>query len=429
MSALMAGRAAQRIASAASAKLAPRAVSMSTAAPVSRSGINFRTAAAATYQVPPMMLNAEGLQQPHGGKLVSLLAAAEDRAAIIKSATKTMELSDRNACDVELLAVGAFSPLEGFMNQENYDSVTIGMRLKSGLLFGIPIVLDTDREDVVVGDKVLLQYQGLDLAVVTIDSKWTPNKPLEALNVYGTSSLEHPAVQMVSMERGKYYMGGAVQGLTLPTRVFPCATPAEVRATLPPNQDILAFQCRNPIHKAHYELFIRALDAPNVRNPGAVCLVHPTCGPTQDDDIPGDVRFRTYEVLKNEVANPRLRWAYLPYSMHMAGPREAIQHMLIRKNYGATHFIIGRDMAGCKSSLTGNDFYGAYDAQNLANTFAEELGMQTVASLNIAFTAERGYVTADVAKEEGLTTVSLSGTKFRQMLRSGADIPRTSKEV
>lgn len=229
-------------------------------------------------------------------------------------------------------------------------------------------------------------------------------------------------LQMIAMERGQYYLSGPVQGLQLPTRVFPCATPAEVRATLPEGKDVVAFQCRNPIHRAHYELLTRALDADNVGE-GAVCLVHPTCGPTQQDDIPGIVRYRTYEVLKQEVNNPQIRFAYLPYSMHMAGPREAIQHMLIRKNYGCTHFIIGRDMAGCKSSISGEDFYGAYDAQDLAKATAAEMQMQTVPSLNIAYTEEKGYVTADVAKAEGLTTLSLSGTKFRKMLRSGDEIP------
>jgi len=365
---------------------------------------------------------AEGLQAPHGGHLINLQTPKSEWDAVIKSATKTLEASDRNACDIELLAVGGFSPLTGFMNKEDYESVVADLRLKSGLLFSIPVVLDTDREDLVPGDKVLVTYEGQNIAVVTIESKWVPNKPLECLKVYGTSSLEHPAVQMVAMERGKFYLGGKVQGLELPKRVFPCATPAEVRATLPKNTDVLAFQCRNPIHRAHYELFIRALDAPNV-GPTGVCLVHPTCGPTQDDDIPGEVRFLTYEVLKAETANPRLRWAYLPYSMHMAGPREAIQHMIIRKNYGCTHFIIGRDMAGCKSSISGNDFYGAYDAQELATKHAKELGMQTVPSLNIAYTQEKGYVTADIAEKEKLTKLNLSGTKFRQMLRAGDDIP------
>ena len=139
--------------------------------------------------------------------------------------------------------------------------------------------------------------------------------------------------------------------------------------------------------------------------------------------LPPFPSYHTYEVLKDEVANPRLRWAYLPYSMHMAGPREAIQHMLIRKNYGCTHFIIGRDMAGCKSSLTGEDFYGAYDAQDLANANCAELGMQTVPSLNIVYTEEEGYVTADVAAEKKLHTLKLSGTEFRRMLRAGEDVP------
>jgi sulfate adenylyltransferase len=406
------------IAAAASTQSATQASSRSAQRVVRTSAVAVEAAAATANPTK----RVDGLQTPHGGKLVNLMVPEAQRQAVIDSCTKTLECSDRNACDVELLVVGAFSPLVGFMNQEEYTSVVQNMRLTTGELFGLPIVLDTDSEDIMPGDKVLLTYQGAALAAVTIDAKWVPNKALECLKAYGTSSLEHPAVQMVAMERGRYYMGGKVEGLALPERVFPCATPAEVRSTLPKDVDVLAFQCRNPIHRAHYELFIRALDAPNVGE-GGVCLVHPTCGPTQDDDISGVVRYRTYEVLKAEANNPRLRWAYLPYSMHMAGPREAIQHMIIRKNYGCTHFIIGRDMAGCKSTISGEDFYGPYDAQELANANAAELGMQTVPSLNIAYTQEKGYVTADVAKAENLTMLSLSGTKFRKMLRSGEDIP------
>lgn len=165
-----------------------------------------------------------------------------------------------------------FSPLNGFMVEEDYTSVVDKMRLANGLLFGLPVVLDTDSEDFVVGDKVLLTYKGQNLATFTVESKWKPNKALEAKNCYGTTSIEHPAVQMISMERGKYYMGGKVEGLELPTRVFPCQSPEQVRAQLPTGVDVLAFQCRNPIHRAHYELFIRALEASNVSE-GAVCLV------------------------------------------------------------------------------------------------------------------------------------------------------------
>ncbi|WP_115161241.1 sulfate adenylyltransferase [Synechococcus sp. UW86] len=363
-----------------------------------------------------------GVIAPYGGTLVDLMVAEADRAAVKATATKTIECSDRNACDVELLCVGGFSPLRGFMHQEDYDAVVSGHRLAAGQLFGLPIVMDTDRDDVVVGDKLLLTYKGQDLAVLEVEDKWEPNKVAEAKGCYGTTSIEHPAVRMITMERKRFYLGGSLQGLALPERVFPCKTPAEVREGLPEGEDVVAFQCRNPIHRAHYELFTRALHAQNVSD-NAVVLVHPTCGPTQQDDIPGAVRFQTYERLAAEVNNDSIRWAYLPYAMHMAGPREALQHMIIRRNYGCTHFIIGRDMAGCKSSLTGDDFYGPYDAQNFAKECAPELTMETVPSLNLVYTQEEGYVTAEHAEARGLHVKKLSGTQFRKMLRGGEEIP------
>jgi sulfate adenylyltransferase len=369
-----------------------------------------------------MSATATGLIAPHGGSLVDLMVPAVEREAVKASATKVVECSDRNACDVELLVVGGFSPLRGFMPQADYDSVVATNRTTSGLLFGLPIVFDTADASIGLGDRLLLTYRGQNLAVFTVESKWEPDKAKEAQGCYGTTSIEHPAVKMIATERGRFYLGGTVQGLALPSRVFPCKTPAEVRADLPEGQDVVAFQCRNPIHRAHYELFTRALDASNVSSAGVV-LVHPTCGPTQDDDIAGEVRFQTYERLAAEVNNPRIRWAYLPYSMHMAGPREALQHMIIRKNYGCTHFIIGRDMAGCKSSLSGDDFYGPYQAQDFARDNAPELGMETVPSLNLVYTEEEGYVTAEHAEGQGLHVKKLSGTQFRQMLRGGEEIP------
>jgi sulfate adenylyltransferase len=363
-----------------------------------------------------------GVIAPYGGTLVDLMVSATEHAALKASATTSIECSDRNACDIELLVVGGFSPERGFMHQADYDSVVAGHRTTSGYLFGLPIVMDTDREDVAVGDKVLLTYKGQDLALLTVGDRWEPDKVVEAKGCYGTTSLEHPAVRMIATERRRYYIGGLIQGLQLPERVFPCKTPAEVRAGLPGGEDVVAFQCRNPIHRAHYELFTRALHAQNVSE-NAVVLVHPTCGPTQQDDIPGAVRFQTYERLAAEVDNSRIRWAYLPYAMHMAGPREALQHMIIRRNYGCTHFIIGRDMAGCKSSLSGDDFYGPYDAQNFAKECAPELTMETVPSLNLVFTDEEGYVTAEHAEARGLHVKKLSGTQFRKMLRSGEEIP------
>jgi len=366
--------------------------------------------------------NSEGLIKPYGGELINLMASNNELEDLKKDSFKTLNCSDRNACDIELLMIGAFSPLKGFMSESNYNLVVKENRIESGLLFGLPIVMDTDREDINAGDAVLLKYHNQDLAILEVEEKWEPNKVTEAKYCYGTTSLEHPAVRMISMERKKFYLGGSIKGLELPVRVFNCQTPSQVRNNLPSGEDVVAFQCRNPIHRAHYELFTRALEANNVSK-NAVVLVHPTCGPTQEDDIPGSVRFQTYEKLASEVNNPKIRWAYLPYSMHMAGPREALQHMIIRRNYGCTHFIIGRDMAGCKSSLNGEDFYGPYDAQQFANKCCGELGMQTVPSLNLVFTEEEGYVTADYAKEKELHIKKLSGTQFRKMLRSGEEIP------
>jgi sulfate adenylyltransferase len=387
-------------------------------------------AASLPPQSHPISRGPDGLARPHGlaGELVDLLVRDEaTKNRLLASCTATQELSERNACDVELLAVGAFTPLTGFLTEEAYERVVHESRLPSGELLGLPIVLDTDNEDVAKpGARVRLTFKGQDVAVLEVESSWKPNKALEAKKCYGTSSLEHPGVRMIAEERGSTYVGGKIHALELPKRAFPCLTPREVRASLcPPGGDVVAFQCRNPIHRAHYELFTRALHAANVTKAEgkAVVLVHPTQGPTQEDDIPASVRYHTYEVLKKEIADPRVQWAYLPYSMHMAGPREAVQHMILRKNYGCTHFIVGRDMAGSKSSLTGEDFYGMYDAQLAARSAAEELGMRTVASQDVVYTEEKGYVEVGVAKKEGLHVKKLSGTKFRQMLRGGEEIP------
>jgi len=368
-------------------------------------------------------------QVPHGGKLVDLFVPEADVAALAATATKTIEITERQSCDVQLLCNGGLSPLTGFLGEEAYKGVVETMKLPDGNIMGLPIVMDTDDASIAAGDKLLLQFNGTPMALMTVEDKFSPDKPLECIKCYGTATIEHPGVRMVSMERGQYYLGGSIQGLQTPVRDFPCATPAEVREMLPSEVVVVAFQCRNPVHRAHYELFTRALDAPNVGE-GAVVLVHPTCGPTQEDDIPGAVRHKTYvkliEETKDTESGKRTKWAYLPYSMHMAGPREAIQHMMIRKNFGCTHFIIGRDMAGSKSSVDGEDFYGAFEAQDFAKANADELGVVPVPSLNLVCTGDDTnfeYITADDAKEKGLDVKKLSGTKFRQMLRAGDEIP------
>ena len=367
--------------------------------------------------------DTNGLIPPYGGELKNLIIKDKNLINnLISKATYEFECSERNACDVELLMVGAFSPLEGFMDENNYNSVIKNNRNTNGLLFGLPIVFDSNNEKVKAGDTILLTYKKQKIAVLEVSSKWEPDKSLEAELCYGTNSLDHPAVKMIFNERGRFYIGGRVYGFELPIREFPCKTPEEVRSTLPSNHDVVAFQCRNPIHRAHYELFTNALLSDNVSS-NSVVLVHPTCGPTQQDDIPGKVRYLTYKELEEEISDERIKWAFLPYSMHMAGPREALQHMIIRRNYGCTHFIIGRDMAGCKSSATGEDFYGPYDAQNFANKCADELMMKTVPSKNLVYTKEKGYITAEEAKEFNYEIMKLSGTEFRKKLRNGEPIP------
>lgn len=322
---------------------------------------------------------------PHGGKLVDLLAGQPPAATLLATATAPRhELTERQSCDLELLLNGGFSPLQGFMTQAEYTSVLAHKRLPEQQLWGMPVVLDTNDAAVAkVGAVVPLYYGGVPCAVMEVESVWEADKAAEAFAVFGTPSVEHPGVYDLVSNRGKWYFGGKVKGIALPTRTVPCATPAQIRgelkaaaaasgtATAPA---VVAFQCRNPIHKAHFELVKRALG--DVA--GCTVLVHPTIGPTQPDDIDGVVRVATYRALEAEVADPKIKWAFLPFNMRMAGPREALQHMIVRKNFGATHFIVGRDMAGTKSSRTGVDFYGPYDAQVEAKAVAAELAVTVV---------------------------------------------------
>ena len=316
---------------------------------------------------------AEGA--PHGGKLVDLAVTdASVRAKLLAACTKTVELSERQSCDVELLVNGGFSPLTGFMNKEEYDSVVVHARLPEQQLWTMPIVLDTDDETIKAGSSVRLTYKGQDIAVVEVSSVWQPNRAVEAHHVFGSASVEHPGIYDLTTNRGKFYYGGKVHGLETPKRDMVCQSPREIRALQTKGAPVVAFQCRNPIHRAHFELVKRSLGD----IAGSTVLVHPTVGPTQPGDIDATTRVSTYNALKAEVNEPRINWAFLPFNMRMAGPREAVQHMIVRKNFGATHFIVGRDMAGTKSTRTGEDFYNPYAAQEAAHKVATELAMKVV---------------------------------------------------
>ena len=202
-------------------------------------------------------------QPPHGGTLVNLMGDVP--VSVAPKVRHFLHLTERQSCDVELLCNGGFSPLTGFMTECEYNSVVDEMRLPSKLIFSLPVVLDTSDPSIAVGDIIILRYRQADVATMVVSSKWLPDKAKECSKCYGTTSIEHPGVRMVASERGAYYIGGKLTGIAMPTRDFPCLSPKEVRATLPDDADVVAFQCRNPIHRAHYELFTRALDAPNVQ--------------------------------------------------------------------------------------------------------------------------------------------------------------------
>jgi len=377
--------------------------------------------------------SCSGAGEPHGGTLVNTYVPdAAARKALIEASTATLELSERQACDVVLLVNGGFSPLTGFMKQADYDGVVGNMRTTDGILFGLPVVLDVDDSSL-QGKTLLLKYKGKELAVMEAEEVWKPNKVKEAKSSFGTTSAEHPSVAELFADMGKLYVGGKVHGLVSGfSAVYEgegFLTPAEVRATLPKGRPVVAFQNRNPVHKAHFELLVTA----NKDVKDSIVFVHPTVGPTQPGDILGSARIKTYEVLQQEDsykkwAGDSFRWSYLPYSMKMAGPREAIQHMIIRKNFGATHFIIGRDMAGTKSTLTSEDFYGAFEAQDNGKKHSEELAVKVVDYPNMVYVGEehgneRGYASDIDAKAKGLKIHKLSGTEFRKRLRGGEEIP------
>jgi len=381
---------------------------------------------------PEKMVCVAEAGQPHGGNLVSTyVESEEERKKMIESCDATIEISERQACDVSLLITGGLSPLSGFMKKADYDSVVKDMRLADGTLMGLPVVLDV-KEAGLAGKKILLKYKDTNMAVMDVEEEWEPDKKIEAEKCYGTSSDEHPTAAELYNDLGKYYVGGKVSGLLQSFDVIwgeGFKSPAEVRKTLPEGKQVVAFQNRNPVHKAHFELLVAAKeDIPN-----SIIFVHPTCGPTQPGDIDGNTRIKTYEVLQEDPfykkwAGDSFRWSYLPYSMKMAGPREAIQHMIIRKNFGATHFIIGRDMAGTKSTKTGDDFYGPFDAQLMGEKHAEELAMKVAKYPNMVYVGEekgnaRGFASEQDAKEKGLEVKKLSGTKFRDALRNGEDVP------
>ena len=368
---------------------------------------------------------------PHGGTLVNLFASEADRAAL-KGASRdwpSHDLTERQLCDLELLATGGFSPLNGFMTQSHYDRVCSEMRLAddAGTLWPIPITLDVSEElatSLAPGSKLALRDpEGVMLAVLDVEDIWQPDRMAEAVAVFGTDNREHPGVAHLLDRTQPWYVGGrvtAVQPVTHYDYRQLRHTPAEIRAQFGKLgwTNVVAFQTRNPMHRAHQELTLRA-----AKEVGASLLIHPVVGMTKPGDVDHYTRVRCYQALLHRYPSNTAQLSLLPLAMRMGGPREAVWHAIIRKNHGCTHLIVGRDHAGPGSDSAGNPFYGPYDAQELLSEHEAELGVAMVPFKMMVYVRDADAYVPINEVEEGRQTLNISGTELRERLAEGRDIP------
>jgi sulfate adenylyltransferase len=366
---------------------------------------------------------------PHGGELVDLLVN-EDRASELKAVSvdfPSWDLTPRQICDLELLTNGAFSPLRGFLTQREYDSVCETMRLTDGTLWPMPITLDVSEavgEQLAPGKSLALRdHEGVMLAVLHVDDVWRPDRGREAELVFGTTNPEHPAVDYLINTSHPVYVGGRVEAVQFPVHYdfqHLRHTPAHLRAMFAERgwNKVVAFQTRNPMHRAHVELTMRAAE-----ETGAHLLIHPVVGMTKPGDVDHYTRVRVYQAVKRRYPENGAELALLNLAMRMGGPREAVWHAIIRKNHGVTHFIVGRDHAGPGSDSEGNAFYGPYEAQDLVISYEEELGVKLVPfKLMVYVPSKDTYMPIDEVPE-GTETLTISGTELRDKLATGGPIP------
>lgn len=368
--------------------------------------------------------------EPHGGKLQKLILSAE-KAEELKQKAKSFHLwtlSERQICDLEMILTGGFSPLNGFLNKDDYHSVLDNLRLKDGTLWPMPITLDVSEEfaeTVNVSDQVALRdKEGFAIAILTIESKWTPQKRAEAEKVLGTTDETHPAVNVLLNESHPVYLGGPVVGLMLPKQYDYTDlrhTPQQVRDLFKEKgwKNVVAFQTRNPMHRAHVELTKRASEEHD-----ANVLIHPVVGLTKPGDVDHYTRVRCYQHILPKYSKNSVMLSLLPLAMRMAGPREALWHAIIRKNYGCNMFIVGRDHASPGAGKNGQPFYGPYDAQEILKEHEEELGIKMVPfRLMVYVPSKKAYVPKnEIGEKEEFNMIS--GTDLRRRLRNDEDIPQ-----
>jgi len=377
-------------------------------------------------------MEEELLKHAYTGSLRELLATGETLEKLKKEVETLprLVLSNRQVCDVELLLNGGFTPLYGFLNKEDYESVCEKMRLTNGVLWPMPINLDVSAETAAkfkVGDRVALvdnsMSEGLDVAVLTIGSIWQPDKAKEAELVFGANDRAHPSVAYLWDEAGSHYIGGTVEGIVLPPHydfISLRRTPRELRQLFKDKcwNRIVAFQTRNPMHRSHRELTVRAC-----KEAHSNLLIHPVVGMTKPGDVDHFTRVRCYEKMMAHYPSDIAMLSLLPLAMRMGGPKEAVWHAIIRKNYGCSHFIVGRDHAGPGNNSQGKQFYGNYDAQELVAQHAKEIGIVMEDFKMVVYVEDTGEYVQETEVPPGARVLNISGTELRRRLFLGLDIP------
>jgi len=366
----------------------------------------------------------------HGGELTELLANPE-RASELKAHSRewpSWDLTARQICDLELLTSGGFSPLRGFMSRSDYEGVCHNMRLASGVLWPMPITLDVTEEFAKTlkpgSSKVALRDpEGVMLAVLHVEDVWQPDRQAEARAVFGTTSTAHPGVDYLLTKSHPWYVGGRVESVQPASHYDFKAlrlTPAELRAEFARLgwRRVVAFQTRNPMHRAHVELTFRA-----AKQVEANLLLHPSVGMTKPGDVDYFTRVRCYQLLLSKYPHGTVKLSMLPLAMRMGGPREAIWHGIIRKNHGCTHFIVGRDHAGPGNDTDGKPFYGPYDAQTLFKKHEADIGVTMVPFNMMVYLENEDRYVPDNEVPKDARVLNISGTELRQRLNEGREIP------